>query len=64
MLSDELLLGVLGLLPAQSLAMASIASKSLYCFCNYEDLWRVLVLEVTIAACHPCTCALQACMHM
>ena len=44
-----MLLGVLGLLPAQSLAMASLASKSLYCFCNYEELWRVLVLEVTAA---------------
>ena len=50
MLSDDLLLGVLGLLPAQSLALAGLASKSLYCFCNYEELWRVLLLEVTTAA--------------
>lgn len=45
-LSDELLSGILGLLPAKSLACSSLASKSLYCFCNHEDLWRVLVLEV------------------
>lgn len=59
-LSDELLLGVLGLLPAQSLVMASLASKSLYCFCNYEDLWRVLVLEVSTAAIHASMCAVYA----
>ena len=47
-LSDELLSSILSLLPAKSLARSSLASKSLYCFCNHEDLWRVLVLEVTL----------------
>ena len=45
-LSDELVLEVLGLLPAQALANLSMVSKSFYCFSAYEDLWKALVLQV------------------
>ena len=51
-LSDELLLAVLGHLPAQSLLQAAAASKALYCFCSHEDLWRALALQVTRGRCN------------
>ena len=45
-LSDDLVLEVLGLLPAHVLAAMSLVSKSLYCFSAHEDLWKALVLQV------------------
>lgn len=51
-LSDELLLCVLGHLPAQSLLRAAGASRALYCFCSHEELWRALTLQVL------CSCLL------
>ena len=47
-LSDELLLGILAHVDAQALARLALASRSLYCFCNHEDVWRALVLQVSI----------------
>lgn len=46
MLSDDLLLTVLSLLPAKVLLSCSATSKALYCFCNHEELWRALTLQV------------------
>ena len=62
-LSDELLLGLLSLLPAQSLGRASLASKSLYCFSNHEELWRVLVLEVRFFSSSRLACLLWGCQQ-
>ena len=45
-LSDAIMLEVLGHLPARTLATLSLVSKSLYCFSAYEDLWKALVLQV------------------
>lgn len=45
-LSDELLLDILGLFEATHLGVLSTVSKSFYVFCNHEPLWRNLVLEV------------------
>jgi hypothetical protein len=45
-LSDEHLLEVLGHLPAEGLVRLSAASRALYCFCNHEDLWKAMTLEV------------------
>ncbi|CAA6662823.1 unnamed protein product [Spirodela intermedia] len=44
-LSDELLLDVLSLLPAGDLARLAAVSKSLYVFSTHDPLWRNLVLE-------------------
>lgn len=44
-LTDELVLDILGLLDATHLANLSAVSKSLYIFCTHEPLWRNLVLE-------------------
>ncbi|KAG9160403.1 hypothetical protein Leryth_008817 [Lithospermum erythrorhizon] len=45
-LSDELVLEILGLLEGTLLGVLSSVSKSLYVFCNHEPLWRNLVLEM------------------
>ncbi|KAH9620773.1 hypothetical protein KSS87_000184 [Heliosperma pusillum] len=44
-LSDELVLDILGFLDGTHLGILSIVSKSLYVFCAHEPLWRNLVLE-------------------
>ncbi|KAL3149040.1 hypothetical protein ABBQ32_001885 [Trebouxia sp. C0010 RCD-2024] len=44
-LDDELLVQVLGLLPAEALARLACVTRALYCFANHEDLWRGLTLE-------------------
>ncbi|KAK8965955.1 F-box protein [Platanthera guangdongensis] len=44
-LSDELLLDVLGLLGGRDLGILSSVSKSLYVFSTHEPLWRNLVLD-------------------
>ncbi|KAJ9523551.1 hypothetical protein QJQ45_007246 [Haematococcus lacustris] len=44
-LSDALILELLGLLDAVSLCQLSQCSRALYCFCDAEDLWKALVLE-------------------
>ncbi|CAI0406472.1 unnamed protein product [Linum tenue] len=44
-LSDELVLDILGLLGPSQLGFLAAASKSLYIFANHEPLWRNLVLE-------------------
>ena len=46
-LDDQLMLRVLGHLPASALLSISGTCKALYCFANHEELWRALVLEVT-----------------
>ncbi|KAL6756934.1 JmjC protein [Haematococcus lacustris] len=46
-LSDALILELLGLLDAVSLCQLSQCSRALYCFCDAEDLWKALVLEET-----------------
>lgn len=44
-LPDDLLLDVLGLLPARDLAALSVASKALYVVASHDPLWRTLVLD-------------------
>ncbi|KAL9230842.1 hypothetical protein vseg_006138 [Gypsophila vaccaria] len=44
-LSDELVIDILGLLGGKNLGILSLVSKSLYVFCAHEPLWRNLVLE-------------------
>ncbi|KAF8396326.1 hypothetical protein HHK36_017941 [Tetracentron sinense] len=44
-LTDELVLDVLGFLGGTHLGALSTVSKSFYVFCNHEPLWRNLVLE-------------------
>ncbi|KAG0482703.1 hypothetical protein HPP92_010787 [Vanilla planifolia] len=44
-LSDELILDILGFLSGRHLAILSCVSKSLYIFSTHEPLWRNLVLE-------------------
>lgn len=45
-LSDELLLSLLYLLPAADLQRLGMASKALYAFAHYDELWKALLLEV------------------
>ena len=45
-LDDQLVLSILGLLPARDLACAGTASKSLHCFAHHEPLWKALCLQV------------------
>lgn len=66
-LSDELVLDILGLLDAPHLGVLATVSKSFYVFSNHEPLWRNLVLDnlkgeflfnglwksTYIAACYP-----------
>ena len=47
-LEDQILLQVLGQLPAEALACLAVSSKSLYCFANHEDLWRHMTLQVKL----------------
>jgi len=44
-LTDDLVLELLGHLSAVDLAHLSTVSKSFYCFCSHEDLWKGLVLQ-------------------
>ncbi|EPS74354.1 hypothetical protein M569_00396, partial [Genlisea aurea] len=44
-LSDELVLDILGLLDGKHLGILSAVSKSFYVFCTHEPLWRNLVLD-------------------
>ncbi|CAH9135067.1 unnamed protein product [Cuscuta epithymum] len=44
-LTDELMLDILGLLQGTELGVLCTVSKSFYVFCNHEPLWRNLVLE-------------------
>lgn len=44
-LSDELVLDILGFLEGTELGILATVSKSFYVFCNHEPLWRNLVLE-------------------
>lgn len=44
-LNDELLMQVLGMLPAETLGRLACTNRALYCFSNHEDLWRALTLE-------------------
>ncbi len=45
-LSDELLMAILGNLGAKDLAVLSTVSKALSVFCNTDDLYKGLLLEV------------------
>lgn len=45
LLTDELLLDILGFLGASNLGVLATVSKSLYVFTNHEPLWRNLVLD-------------------
>jgi hypothetical protein len=47
-LSDDVILGLLELLPAADLARLGLASKALYCFAHTNDIWKALVLEVGV----------------
>src|SRR5262249_5972942 len=44
-LSDELILDIIGLLDGKQLGVLSTVSKSFYVFCNHDPLWRNLVFE-------------------
>ncbi|ERM93637.1 F-box protein At5g06550 [Amborella trichopoda] len=44
-LTDELIVDILGLLGAKDLSFLSVVSKAFYVFSNHEPLWRELVLE-------------------
>ncbi|KAL3623459.1 Arginine-specific demethylase jmj22 [Castilleja foliolosa] len=44
-LTDELVLEILGLMSGPHLGVLSTVSKSFYVFCSHEPLWRNLVLE-------------------
>jgi hypothetical protein len=44
-LPDDLLLDILGLLPARDLAALSAVSKALYVVASHDPLWRALVLD-------------------
>lgn len=46
-LSDELLVTLLYALPAAELQRLGMASKALYVFCHYDELWKALTLEVS-----------------
>ena len=43
-LKDELVLAVLGLLDAVSLARLAVVSKACFAFSYHEDLWRAMLL--------------------
>lgn len=45
-LTDELLLEIVGRLPARDLVRLSAASRAAYVFSNDEDLWRALTMQV------------------
>ena len=47
-LCDEVVLDLLSALPAASLASIACCSKALYCFCGHEELWKALVLNVSM----------------
>lgn len=44
-LGDGLILEIVGLLGPRDLGCLALASKSLYCFANQEELWKGLVIE-------------------
>ncbi|KAJ4978442.1 hypothetical protein NE237_009222 [Protea cynaroides] len=44
-LTDELVLDILGFLDGTHLGVLATVSKSFYVFCNHEPLWKNLVLE-------------------
>ena len=44
-LSDELILSILGMLEPRQLGRLATVSKALYCFANHEELWRSFVLQ-------------------
>lgn len=46
-LNDELLVNVLSLLTARDLARITAVSRALYCFGNYDELWKGICLEVS-----------------
>lgn len=45
-LPDEAILGMLGELPAADLARLATVSRFFYVFCNHDELWKGLCLEV------------------
>lgn len=45
-LSDEVILSILGGLEPTELGRLATVSKALYCFANHEDLWRAFVLQL------------------
>jgi hypothetical protein len=45
-LPDELLVDILDRLTAQDLVRLSAASRCSYVFCNNEDLWKALTMQV------------------
>lgn len=44
-LTDNILIDILGLLDAVSLARCATISRAMYVFCNYDELWKSLVLN-------------------
>ena len=48
-LPDEALMRCLELLPAADLARLSAASRFLWVFCNHDELWKGLCLQVSAA---------------
>jgi hypothetical protein len=45
-LPDEVLLQLLYLLPASDLQRLGMASRALYAYCHFDELWKALLLEV------------------
>lgn len=57
-LGDGLILELLQLLEARDLAALARTSKALYCFCDAEDIWKGLVLVVSVTVLHISKCML------
>ena len=73
-LDDQLVLHILQLLNARTLAICSAASKALYCFSMHDELWRALTLQASrpllsqathsawvLAAAHTCSLYTSSC---
>ena len=60
-LDDQLLLQILQLVDARTLALCSGASRALYCFCMHDELWRALTLQVSLPG-YPAACS--ACFYL
>jgi hypothetical protein len=47
LLSDELLIEILHQLNARDLAKLAVCSRACYAYCQHEDLWKALLLQVS-----------------
>lgn len=46
-LSDELLIEILHQLTARDLAKLAVCSRACYAYCQHEDIWKALLLQVS-----------------